>query len=172
MKEFCLEEIPGGNGILWTSRIVVFGLAMGVFAFGLVTTMIVVMNPQNGVKDQLPIVSCIMAFLGASTLLMSFIVPNLAVAQTRRQVRTLSSDDQAQAFLQVFPTKTIIGSACCEGGAFANLIAVIVEQQWWSFGIAGVMLLSLLSRFPTAAGIENFVQQQVELAELERGRGE
>ena len=44
-------------------------------------------------------------------------------------------------------------------------------QQWWSLGIVGVLLLAILSRFPTQAGIENFVREQIELAEMEQGRG-
>jgi hypothetical protein len=37
-------------------------------------------------------------------------------------------------------------------------VAFIVEQQWWSLGIAGVLLLAILSRFPTEAGTGKFYQ--------------
>jgi len=169
MRDFQLESIPEARGLLMTNRIVVGALAMGVVMFGGIAVTIALTTPEAP-KD-LPIVSFIMGFFGAIVLVMSFIVPGLIAAQSRKQIRSESTESKARSLLTVFATKTLIGCALCEGGALGNLVAFIVEQQWWSLGIVGVLLLAILSRFPTQAGIENFVREQIELAEMEQGRG-
>jgi len=170
MKEFRLDEIPEGRGLLLTSRIVVFGLAIGVVVFGGVAAGVVFMGPKDAAYVGLPIVSYVMAALAVITLMMSFVMPAVVVAQMRRQVGELSPEKRAVALLPAFQTKTLLGCASCEGGAFGNLVAFISEQQIWTLGIAGVLLLVILGRFPTEAGIENFVQRELEIIELEQGR--
>ncbi|MCA9093594.1 MAG: hypothetical protein KDA68_08920 [Planctomycetaceae bacterium] len=170
MKEFRLDEIPEGRGLLMASRILVFALAMGVVVFGGVAAGVVFMGPKDAADVGLPIVSYVMAALAVITLMMSFVIPAVVVAQMRRQVGELSPEKRPVALMPAFQTKTLLGCASCEGGAFGNLIAFISEQQIWTFGIAGVLLLVILSRFPTEAGIENFVQRELEMIELDQGR--
>ncbi len=169
MRDFQLESIPEARGLLMTNRIVVGALAMGVVMFGGIAVTIALTTPEAPID--LPIVSFIMGFFGAIVLVMSFIVPGLIAAQSRKQISAESTESKAKSLLTVFATKTLIGCALCEGGALGNLVAFIVEQQWWSLGIVGVLLLAILSRFPTQAGMENFVREQIELAEMEQGRG-
>ena len=71
-------------------------------------------------------------------------------------------------FLTVFQQKTIIESALVEGAAFFNLIAFLTVGEWWSLGIAGVLLAVLLVPFPTYDRVENWVRYQLELLELEK----
>lgn len=151
-----------------TARILVGALATGVMMFGAVAVALALANPQAP-KD-FPLVSYIMAAMGAGTLVMSFVIPGIVLAPMGRELGAVPGEKQAETVLPSYQTKLLLGCASCEGGAFANLVAFIVEQQWWSVGIAGLLLLVILSRFPTEARLENFVREQIEIAELERGR--
>ena len=169
MRDFRLDSIPGSRGVLMTARILVGALAMGVMIFGGIAMALAFANHQAP-REGLPIVSYLMAGMGAMTLVMSFVIQNIIIAPLRRELGSIPGDQQAERVLPVYQTRLLIGCACCEGGAIANLVAFIVEQQWWSLGIAGVLLLAILSRFPTETGLESFIREQIELAEMERGR--
>ena len=69
MKEFRLDEIPEGRGLLMASRILVFALAMGVVVFGGVAAGVVFMGPKDAADVGLPIVSYVMAALAVITLM-------------------------------------------------------------------------------------------------------
>jgi hypothetical protein len=70
--------------------------------------------------------------------------------------------------LFAFQQKTIIESALVEGATFFVLISFLVEGQWWSLALAGVLVALNVIPFPTYERVENWVRHQLELLELEK----
>jgi hypothetical protein len=62
----------------------------------------------------------------------------------------------------VFQTRLIIASALLEGAAFFNLVAYLLEGQYLSLGIASVLILLILSQFPTRGRLSVWVSHQME----------
>jgi hypothetical protein len=44
-----------------------------------------------------------------------------------------------------------------EGSAFLNVIADILQRNWWSLGIAGGLVLWMLRRFPTRRHLDRWL---------------
>ena len=63
--------------------------------------------------------------------------------------------------MQMFLTKSIIGAAILEGGAFANLIAFMLDGQIYSLVIAILFALGILMSFPTRNGMSEWLDNQM-----------
>ncbi len=63
--------------------------------------------------------------------------------------------------MSVFVTRTIVGSALLEGGALANLIAYMLEGQWFSLVLGIVLALGIAAGVPTRDGVESWVERQL-----------
>jgi len=70
--------------------------------------------------------------------------------------------------ISVYQTIFIVSAALLEGACFFNLICYMVEGQWASLAFVGFCLLVNLSTFPSKDGVETWIQQQLELIDLER----
>jgi hypothetical protein len=113
--------------------------------------------------------------MGASVLVLSFVIPGLVVSQTRRQIAKgtapkigKSEEEDAAALLPIYQTQLIVGAALLEGGAFFATIAYMLERNMMALGLAGVLLAVLLTRFPTIARLRSWLDRQVELLHQER----
>jgi hypothetical protein len=54
----------------------------------------------------------------------------------------------------------IVGLALLEGMAFFNIIACIIEHNWWSLAIAGCLALWMLMVFPSRNRVEQWIETQ------------
>ena len=62
---------------------------------------------------------------------------------------------------QVYLVKTIIGAALLEGGAFAALMAFLLEGQVYSVVLAGLLLLGIAFSFPTRTRLTDWLEQEL-----------
>ncbi len=91
-------------------------------------------------------------FAGVAFVLHLVIPPLIAARQGR------GADNQQ--LYGVYLMKTIIGLALLEGAAFFNLIACLVEHNWWSLAVAGGLVFWMLAMFPTRTKIEHWAETQ------------
>jgi hypothetical protein len=54
----------------------------------------------------------------------------------------------------------IVRIAVLEGAAFFNVICSIIEHNWWSLGIAGLLVGWMLTNFPTRNRVERWIAEQ------------
>jgi hypothetical protein len=154
-------------------KIVVAALVMGVLMFGCVTLL------SSGEAN--PGRQSILAFLGlifaAAAFIAREIASNVFVASQRKKIvgGTWGVDSQyahlltssPTALVLVYQSRLIIRAAILEGACFFNLVAFMIDHQWWSFAIAAVFAAINLSTIPSRNGLLNWIDQQIELMTLE-----
>jgi len=179
-----MNTTPLPAAMLMTMRIIVGSMLAGTLTFAAVAVFVGMSaqrekiqdaaapaaGPRAGGQDPLPVVSLIMALLAAAAIPASFAVPGAAAQQALRTMNRQSSiglDDAA--FWRAYQTQLIVACGLLEGPAFANLIAFMVEQQWWSLGIAGFCAALIALRLPSAEGVEEWVRMQRQRLTLQPG---
>jgi hypothetical protein len=60
----------------------------------------------------------------------------------------------------VYRGRQIVGRAMLEGAGFFNTIAFIVDQNWWSLAIVGLLVFWMLMTFPTRTRVEQWIETQ------------
>ena len=74
-------------------------------------------------------------------------------------LKSISSSDP-EAYYGVYQSQMLVGLALLEGAAFLNLVALIVERNWWSLAVAGGLVLWMLALFPTRTRVDQWVETQ------------
>ncbi|QDU58415.1 hypothetical protein [Aeoliella mucimassa] len=167
-------------------QIIVLALAMGIFTFGVVVIGLgltdqqpeVAINPptleepleqpagENGeaVDGELaapgnelpadeqeqwgPFIAYLAIGFAMIATVLGFIVPQVIAARSPATIGTYQST-------------LIVGCALFEGAAFFNLIAYMLEGQLYSLVIAALLMLCILSRFPTVAKVEEWLEARL-----------
>jgi hypothetical protein len=60
----------------------------------------------------------------------------------------------------IYQMQLIIALAMLEGAAFLNLIACMIEHNWWSLAIAGGVVAIMAVQFPTRTRVEQWIETQ------------
>ena len=100
-----------------------------------------------------PLISLIGGGFAVVAFVLHLVVPALVAKQ---QIRTSGED----GLHGVFQSKTIVGLALLEGAAFLNIVALIVEHNWWSLAIAGGLVFWMLAMFPTRTRVTQWIETQ------------
>ncbi len=175
------EQKPSDDGgLVRTAQIIVSALVAGVLIFAGVVFFINL--GQQGAPQGQAIISLVMAILGGSMIIARFVVPEMMTRQACRSIAagTWKSVAPKQAgytppttdrerLTAVFLTKTIVASALLEGGAFGNLVAFMLEGQWYSLVLGVVLGLAIAAGMPSRQGVQNWVDRQLRLVEELRG---
>jgi len=158
-------------------RIIVVALAMGVVMFSLIALLI----SGEAKPDGQPVVAYMGLFFAAVMFVTREVVSKFIVASARKKIASGGSQSAQQVtrqiseeatleekFLFTYRVRLIVRAALLEGAAFFNLIAFIIQHEWWSFAIAAVFAAIILSTFPSRNGLLNWIDQQIELLALEQ----
>lgn len=139
-------------------QIIIFALAMGVGTFA---AYVIAMgqHPIRWTPPEDPLEIIMLAF-GVAAALASFVV-SLVLPVWRTPLERMGAehsaiaptgDPQADLAIELSPslqTRNIVSAALLEGGAFANLAAVLISGSGWSLVLAGVLFVLLVLKFPT-----------------------
>ncbi len=158
-------------GLVRTLQIIVGALAAGVFFF-LLIVVVILRSPLRPFDPQ-AIVSLTMAAFALTCIPGRLFVPGLIVNAgcqkialgiwkplSRQPNQPLPDTDEGK-LMQLLTTKTIIGAAIVEGGAFGNLVAYMLEGQSYSIVLAVLGIVAILAAFPTRHGIDDWLQRQL-----------
>ena len=169
-------------------QIIVGALIMGVVMF-LVMVVLVIPRFDGGapVKAEvagaadvgpataLPIITYVALAMGASVLVLSFLIPQVSVSQARRQIAKgtapkpgRTAEEDTASLLPIYQTQLIIGAALLEGGAFFATVAYMLERRPMALAAAGVLLGVLVTRFPTIDRLRGWMDRQTEIPLEER----
>jgi len=94
--------------------------------------------------------------MGAVGLVLSRVVPRFLPNEGSLQPGVVAKSGEAglrQRFLSGIVTRLVVGAAICEGMAFANLAAFMIEQSVPCLGMALLLLLGVLLLFPTKCSV-------------------
>jgi hypothetical protein len=182
MNEFDLDKILRPR--LTVMRIILFALVIGSLAFmGIVLAMRLSPNPPNAANTA-PLMTYMGMGFGLLMFLLHLIIPRLVVANARNGIargtwnpsdpRHPLSPEQIRSMgdigllLALYQSQVIIGLAMLEGATFFNLIAYLLEGDAASLVVAGLLVVVMLSHFPTQPRLEAFLEQQGELVRQQR----
>lgn len=143
--------------------IIALSLIAGVAVFGTIATLLEF--PGAGQGDGT--ISVLMAGVGVTAFLLFLGIPPLVASGQIKQWKQEGKPIDEVRLAQVFQLKLILGLALLEGGAFANLVAYMIERNHWSLYIVGGLLMTMVAQFPTPSRIEDWVRHRMELLELE-----
>ncbi len=132
-------------------RVFAIALTAGAVLFAIVAT-IATLSKQDDLDSQL--VSLLAAGMAVIMTIASLIVPG----QLTKHLHYPDDADELSRMLNTYQLRLIMGLALLEGAAFFNLIALIIEGHWWSLGIALLLVLFMLARFPTHTRIKHWIE--------------
>ena len=123
------EQLANADGIIRSIQIIGFALIMGVL---FAAVMLVATVGINNLHTNLDVLSIFTLVAGAITLLMSFVIPGIAWNAHAHKVRNQHDKKDVDGLIQSlaggFQTKKIIQFALVEGGAFANILMLVVTK--------------------------------------------
>jgi hypothetical protein len=126
-------------------------MIVGVLAFG-GTCAVVAGGPEEGGGQVLSLVGAAGALLQLG---LYFVVPRLIRDNATRQ-----AGPGDQKLVQAYQTGLIVGLALLEGAAFFNLVAYMVEKQWWTITIVAALLFWMLLAFPTRTRVTQWLESR------------
>lgn len=153
---------------LLTMQIIAGALINGVVVFFVIA--VFVLSPQ--VNNDPPLIAYIALGVGCLAVVMSFAIPNLIMASTKKSLikgKPINLPDNYQGATNVgflgplvgmYQTKLIISMAILEGAAFFNLIAYIIEGQRMSLIMTGLLVAIMATKFATRGGLENWLADE------------
>ena len=138
-------------------QIIKLALFMGVATFSGVASL-QTLNRQGPAGQ--PLLTYLMAGFGVTAVGLRLVVPSVLVkTQLRKLARDPDEPDDSR-FASLYMNQLVVGSALLEGGAFANLVALLLVGNWLSLGIAGGLAVGLLVDFPTLGRWEQWLETQ------------
>lgn len=148
------ELTPTYDQRLRTMQIVAAALPAGVVLFGVIAVGLRFSSPQVPLEGQG--ISLFLAAFSAVLFVVHFVIPWLLMPQLLR----VQPQQDAAAQVWVFQSLSIMQLGVLEGGALMNVIAYILQWNWWSLGIAGGLVLWMLTRFPTQTRLRHWLETQ------------
>ena len=157
------------QGMIRTLRIIVAALAIGVVVFAGYTVFANLDKPL-GLGTNLDTLGCAMLGFGALQGVLGLVLPPVIFRNRRAQPQALAPFAEhgpetlkILGVQQQIVTSTIVGCAMFEGGAFANLVAFLLQQDLANLAAVGVLLAGILAHFPLPGRCERII-----VAELRR----
>ncbi|MCE9607216.1 MAG: hypothetical protein K8U03_20205 [Planctomycetia bacterium] len=148
-------------------QIILVALAMGIVMFG--AFLCFQQAPDFSDLEVKGMFSWMTLAMGAFGIVLSRVVPRFLPSEGTLGPDVVAKPGNAglrQRFISGMQIKMIVGAAICEGMAFTNLAAYMLEHSVPCLGMALVLLLAVLLLFPT----KNSVAMKLE--ELERAARE
>jgi len=135
---------------------IVAALIVGVLVFAGVALKINIGGPP---KEN--VITWLAVAVGATLIPISVVIPKLFVQFT---LKTLTHEKDpvtlVQRLSQLYLTKTILGAAAAEGGAFFNLVALIITGHWANLVMVGCLLATMIPKFTSQVYFEGWIKSR------------
>jgi len=167
-------------------QIIAGALLLGV-AFLFAIVLFIVLGQRNGQGAAppmgLPVVSIILVALLVVNGFLSFLIPGLHTQAALKRIATDTWRPPTQAkmsdystdaakLLAVRQTSLIMSLAFLEGTAFFGCIAYLLEHRDFVLGIVLIVVVGMISHFPTQGRVRVWLEQQMDrLADLRQQAG-
>jgi hypothetical protein len=152
-------------GRLRVMRILHAALCLGVLFFlGIVLALAPLIKPP----PEVPLISYVIAGFAVVSCALAWLMPTVGTPSARRRQTTDQPDSDRDRWWELYQTRLILRCAPLEGGAFAQLIAYLLEGQPFILGLGVALFLLLAVQFPTRERVERWVEVQEDLARQAR----
>lgn len=144
------------------AQIIAVAMILAVVVFGIVGVVVSGQFPGANVEEQEQIISLVMAAASLPELLAFFFVPQMVteeLLQRSRHMRTSTVSEEFMSYQAKF-FQTVVQFALLEGASLMNIVAYIIEKNWWSLGISGAFVLIMLTNFPTRTRFDHYAETQ------------
>lgn len=166
------QSVTDSTASVRTMQIIVGALILGVLSFVGVALFIkfpklVPAPPVPGVA-QFPVIAYFAMGMAAILFAARLVVPSIITQQLVRQLLQNKPTDQLtkNEFYSVYQTGLIIATALLEGAAFFNILAYVLQEQLWSLGVAGGLVVAMAAGFPTAERVDEWAADQLRQIQL------
>ena len=157
---------------LLSIQIISAAILMGAVCFAVVIAFIV--NWEE-LTTTVPLMTLIGAATGVSLLMLSFVAPRIAAANTvqatafqlAQKKRDVDDEQTLLELVQQLTVNQIIFSALIEGAIFLNLIVFMLDKSQVSLFVVGIGLVILILSFPTGTRIQNRLVDRMESIKAE-----
>ena len=179
--------MPGDSLTTTLSFVRTMQIIVGAMVAGCVMFLVIVLVIPGGAGIALdtPLLTYIALAFAAAAVVARLVVPGIVVAQARRKIlsgdwkvaaraptagstASTGQDDDASKLAQVFMVRTIVAAAILEGAIFLSLIVCLLQRSTLTLGLAVVLLAALAAHFPTRAGVDRWLADQMRLLDEER----
>ncbi|MBT5020797.1 MAG: hypothetical protein HON04_18855 [Planctomicrobium sp.] len=154
------KQFQSPEEVVRVAKIIAFAMILGALTFAGIAWFIAQQMNRGGDQDQL--ISLIMAATSLPELFIFFFVSNFMSAERMEQRPgynpTWSTPEMKPYHIKL--THIIVQYALLQGACVMNIVAYIIEQNWWSLGIASVFLLFMLSNFPSETRFKHYAETQ------------
>ena len=148
------QPVLDPNGVGRICQIIAGALVTGVVVFATVAFVIAKGEPAKS-----PMISLMGAGMAVMMVVARFIVPMVIVNGGKPQLKQSSGDEQRSLLAGLYQTKMIVGMAVLEGAAFFNLMAYIMEKQFWTYGVVAFLLGVMAISFPSQGQFEGWAEE-------------
>jgi hypothetical protein len=176
----------GRDRVLATTRklqIIVGSLAGGAFTFMVIAAVKSVFIDEGVRRAEMGLMVYMAFGWAAASLLARAVVPHIITLAGRRHLARresasgyvdISTDKRsrrvpvADALLNLYLTRTIIGAAIIEGAAFFALVVSIIEEEPVCLMLGGLMIVGIALHFPARTRVTQWLETQQLLLQEER----
>jgi hypothetical protein len=166
-------EIPSREKLapqVRTLQIIVAAFVVGCITFGAIAFFLQVAPPLAAGEQVFPVVTSMALAFGGFALVAQVVLGPMLLKQSRQSLvqQEGESPDDAMRLLTGFYTTTIVVAAFAEGACFFNLIAYMIEGSPYALAMAGLLVLTILMRFPTVNGVADWLESETRRVKEER----
>lgn len=150
-------------------QILILSLMLGILIFaGIAVFVNSQARPQQKVLTS-PLVFTVLGIIAAViNIVLRLFVPGLVSTAVLGNIAKKRGQDNITK-LDVYPaylSGLLVGAALLEGAAFFNIVAVLITREYWTLGVAGVLLALMAAAFPTLDRVDYWAEEQ--LRDLQR----
>lgn len=178
------EDHPSPAQVL-TMQIISGALLVGVVIFLGMAVFIVAQNGPMNRQADVPLITYLAVGFFAIQLILWQVVPNVMVNAQLLRIASGTwtpppnwpshdprySTDEAR-LVGLYQTRLIIGAALLEGAAFFACIAFLLEGDYVSLFVAGVLILLMVGTFPTRQRVQSWLNHRLTEIQEMRQRGQ
>ncbi len=116
-----------------------------------------VANSEEETEKSEPILSYLGYGFGAMALVTSFLVGPLVRKNMLNKI-SMPLESHLNKTVDAYQAGLIASAAICEGGAFFNLIANMIDGQFANLAMAIILLFAIASLLPTNSRVANWIE--------------
>ncbi len=135
-------------------QVIAGALSFGAVVFVVVAIVLRMNSPAPPIAGEG--ISLFLAGFAGVLLVIHLIVPVAIVRPLTAGDGRLTEGD----WLRLLHSITVTRLAILEGATFLNVVAFILQHNWWSLAITGGLLLWMLPLFPTRTRVEHWIETQ------------
>ena len=148
-------------------QIIVAAMVVAVLAFAMLSFFLQDQEGNNEDRQGIAMITYVAAVFAVVSLTTQAIIPKMVTQQGLRFLKAEIAESEGSGpdaqtvirrLLGIFTSKTIVGCALAEGAAFFAIVAYLIEGHLLAFGIAAVMLVSIVVRFPTQSSVRHWCE--------------